>query len=314
MEQPKEIPGNNKDDDKNGFIDDIYGWNFLGDVYDENLEITRIVKKYQEDFEGKNIADISADKKEDFKNYVELKGIFDSKLDEAKKGKDNYSFYQNTFKVAHQSAQDLTGKKDYTLADLKALKEVPESIDKQIDLAKRVMADGSSLVEQMESIQKGVDYFTAQVNAHYNLDFNPRNILNNDGYTMNVTSYGDANVGHHQDDEIHGTHVAGIILETNQNGIGVDGVTKFAKLMSVRVVPNGDEYDKDVALGIRYAVDNGAKVINTSFGKSYSPNKSGFLMQLNTQKKTMCSLLMLLVMMLKTLMRIQSIQMIPMIW
>ena len=108
---------------------------------------------------------------------------------------------------------------------------------------------------------------------HYNLDFNPRNILNNDGYTMNVTSYGDANVGHHQDDEIHGTHVAGIILETNQNGIGVDGVTKFAKLMSVRVVPNGDEYDKDVALGIRYAVDNGAKVINTSFGKSYSPNK-----------------------------------------
>ena len=42
--------------------------------------------------------------------------------------------------------------------------------------------------------------------------------------------------------------------------------------MAIRAVPNGDEYDKDVALAIRYAVDNGAKVINGSFGKSFSPH------------------------------------------
>ena len=38
-------------------------------------------------------------------------------------------------------------------------------------------------------------------------------------------------------------------------------------------MPDGDEYDKDIALAIRYAVDNGAKVINGSFGKSFSPHK-----------------------------------------
>ena len=43
--------------------------------------------------------------------------------------------------------------------------------------------------------------------------------------------------------------------------------------MVLRAVPDGDEYDKDIALAIRYAVDNGAKVINTSFGKGYSPHK-----------------------------------------
>ena len=87
---------------------------------------------------------------------------------------------------------------------------------------------------------------------------------------MSTKYYGDGNPKNHQDDEIHGTHVAGIILATNDNNNGVDGVAKNVKLMSVRCVPNGDEYDKDVALAFRYAVDNGAKVINTSFGKGYS--------------------------------------------
>ena len=84
-------------------------------------------------------------------------------------------------------------------------------------------------------------------------------------------SYGDANVKDHAEDEIHGTHVSGIVLANRENNLGAQGVVENALLMAIRVVPNGDEYDKDVALGIKYAVDNGAKVINTSFGKGYSP-------------------------------------------
>jgi subtilisin family serine protease len=76
-----------------------------------------------------------------------------------------------------------------------------------------------------------------------------------------------------KDFESHGTHVAGIVAAARDNGKGVNGVAHNVKIMAVRVVPDGDEHDKDVALGIRYAVDNGAKVINTSFGKAYSPNK-----------------------------------------
>ena len=72
--------------------------------------------------------------------------------------------------------------------------------------------------------------------------------------------------------ESHGTHVAGIIAAERNNGLGANGVANNVEIMSVRTVPNGDEYDKDVALAIRYAVDNGAKVINGSFGKSFSPH------------------------------------------
>ena len=83
--------------------------------------------------------------------------------------------------------------------------------------------------------------------------------------------YGDNKTGHSEKGEAHGSHVAGIVAASRDNGKGMNGIANNVKIMAVRVVPDGDEYDKDVALGIRYAVDNGAKVINTSFGKGYSP-------------------------------------------
>jgi subtilisin family serine protease len=75
-------------------------------------------------------------------------------------------------------------------------------------------------------------------------------------------------------DATHGTHVAGIIAAARGNGVGVDGIAPRVQIMAVRVVPDGDEHDKDVANGIRYAVDNGAQIINMSFGKAFSPHKS----------------------------------------
>ncbi len=72
---------------------------------------------------------------------------------------------------------------------------------------------------------------------------------------------------------MHGTHVTGIIAAQRNNGLGIDGVADKVRIMTLRVIPDGDEYDKDVALAIIYAVDQGAKVINMSFGKSFSPEK-----------------------------------------
>ena len=83
-------------------------------------------------------------------------------------------------------------------------------------------------------------------------------------------NYGNANVKPVKKDESHGTHVAGIIAAERDNGKGVNGVANNVKIMAIRAVPNGDEYDKDVALAIRYAVDNGASIINGSFGKYYA--------------------------------------------
>src|SRR5690606_16666116 len=51
------------------------------------------------------------------------------------------------------------------------------------------------------------------------------------------------------------------------------GIADNVRIMSIRAVPNGDERDKDIANAIRYAADNGAHIINMSFGKGFSPQK-----------------------------------------
>ncbi len=267
----KETAGNGVDDDKNGYVDDVHGWNFLGDVYDENLEITRIIKLKSEKFEGKVDAEINPKDKEEYNEYMKLKSIFDKKLDDASSDKEKYTFYLNMFQVSHAAMMKATGKELYTMQDIELFITEDEMLLKQKELALNVLRGGTTIPFEMEQIQRGVDHYASSVNGHYNLDFNPRkDLLEDDENDMSTKNYGDGNPKNHQDDEIHGTHVAGIILASNGNKKGVNGVAKNVKLMSVRCVPNGDEYDKDVALAFKYAVDNGAKVINTSFGKGYS--------------------------------------------
>jgi len=267
----KEIAGNGVDDDKNGYIDDVHGWNFLGDIYDENLEITRIIKLKSQKFEGKTEDQIDLKEKKEYDEYMKLKEVFDKKLDEAFSQQEKYTFYLNMFETSQTAMVANTGKEDYSIADVEAIVSEDEMLLKQKDLALNVLRGGTSIPAEMKQIKRGLKHFTSSVDTNYNLDFNPRkDLLGDDENDMSTKYYGDGNPKNHQDDEIHGTHVAGIILATNDNGKGVDGVAKNVKLMSVRCVPNGDEYDKDVALAFKYAVDNGAKVINTSFGKGYS--------------------------------------------
>ncbi|MGY5355415.1 S8 family peptidase [Wenyingzhuangia sp. IMCC45467] len=270
---PKEIPGNGIDDDKNGYIDDVHGWNFLGATYDENLELTRLYRMQKPLYEGKTEADFK--KEEDLKKFEEFKAIeedFKSNLERVKKGQAQYMQYEDMLKATHVAMQNLTGKEEYTLEDLKAASSTFDFVNSQKEMAIKILSSGSSIDEQLKQLEPAVDYYTSQVNAYYNLEFNGRAKLNDNGYSMETKFYGDNNVKDQGDDEIHGTHVSGIVLADRNNHLGVNGVADNALLMAVRVVPNGDEYDKDVALGIRYAVDNGAKVINTSFGKGYSPN------------------------------------------
>ncbi|MGB2273532.1 MAG: S8 family peptidase [Flavicella sp.] len=267
----KEIPGNGIDDDKNGFVDDVHGWNFLGDVYDENLELTRIVKLQSQKFKGKKEIDILEADKEEYATYLDYKKKFHEKLAAAVQAKEKYTNYSNMFKTAHASVVRLTGKEDYSINDVKALDSLSQvKLGSQKGLVLNVLGSGSTLKAEIKKIERPLNYFTNQVTKYYNLDFNPREVLGDNENDIEDVDYGNGNPMHMQDDEIHGTHVAGIILAQNGNDKGVDGVAKNVKLMTVRCVPNGDEYDKDVALGFKYAVDNGAKVINTSFGKGYS--------------------------------------------
>ncbi len=269
-----EIPNNGKDDDNNGYIDDIHGWNFLGgkpgSPAPEQLEITRIVAKLTPKYDGKTESDIADADKEEFAYYTKLKEKVVSKQKEAA---GQMAFYQgilNTIKKADDAVKKALGKDTYTVDELTALNDA--SVNPQAKgMLLKMLASGATVEESLKGIQEGVKYFKSQAETMYNLDFKGR-VTGDNPEDITDTNYGNNYTLGSKDDEIHGTHVSGIICAERNNGIGMNGVAANVKLMSVRAVPDGDEYDKDVALAIRYAVDNGAKVINMSFGKSYSPH------------------------------------------
>ncbi len=263
---PKEIADNNIDDDKNGYVDDIYGWNFLGgngDAAPEQLEITRIVADLNSRFEGKTAADISAEEKADFDKYQEYLEAYKKSSSRHFQQMDRLEQIGTNF----SAVKTFLGKEAVSIEDLQAVKTEDEELQAQIGDILGLM--GRSLDEKAY-----LEYYdTQKKNKNYDFDFDGRAIVGDNPEDITDVKYGNPFVIGSKDDESHGTHVSGIILAKRNNGIGLNGVANNAKLMSVRAVPDGDERDKDVALAIRYAADNGAKVINMSFGKSYSPNR-----------------------------------------
>lgn len=264
-----EIVGNGKDDDQNGYIDDIHGWNFLGgegQSTPEQLEVTRLYKMLRAKYDGKTRDDTSVSEMDGFNYYQKVKKDYEKRIIEAN---ENYELYQKTkiyFEDVDRAAREKLGKEDYTLTDLNAL-----DVTDQNPYLMRVMGTGGTNAEVGEHINEAVKHY-GDVKKMYNLNFNGRAATNDDPYDIADVPYGNGNTIGSVDDEMHGTHVTGIAMATRNNGKGLNGVAQNVKLLSVRAVPEGDEYDKDIALAIRYAVDNGAKVVNMSFGKSYSPN------------------------------------------
>ncbi len=255
----KEIAGNGIDDDKNGYVDDINGWNFLGDSYKEHLEYERILM-------NPSIADAET--------LAEVKAYQTKKVDEAKGTKKRYEDYLKMVDSATETLTKYFGKADFTQKEIDAIntddKNLKEAIEGGAAFAKR---NGHTLSSIKKALESGVKKAEATI-AGENLKTDYRTVVGDNAYDINdKPGSGNGNTGHSVKDEAHGSHVSGIIGATRNNGKGMNGVANNVKMMAVRSVSDGDEYDKDVALGIRYAVDNGAKVINTSFGKGFSPNK-----------------------------------------
>ena len=270
-----EIPNNGIDDDKNGFIDDVHGWNFLGDIVGENLEFTRIVRRYDGKFNGKDVAEISEVDMETFVLYQKAKAEQNKNHDETEANRDRYTQMLKQVTDANNQISKKLGKEDYTAEELAAIIDPDDDEQKNIAVLTQMLSYGGSIPEFMVRLNGGIDYYDGRMKNHFNMDTDFRGVLNDNPYDITDTSYGNNDVdgpNPKKEDALHGTHVAGIIAAQRGNGIGMDGVAQNVEIMVVRAVPDGDEYDKDVALAIRYAVDNGAKVINTSFGKGYSQN------------------------------------------
>jgi subtilisin family serine protease len=267
-----EIANNGIDDDKNGYVDDIHGWNYLGNSKGEhlneaNLEKTRILRKLSAKFESVDPETISSGEKSEFELYQKVKSEVDEELK-------MYSMYltqlkplPDMIKQAPSILAEKLGKTNYTLEDIDAWK--PE--DQQGKMWKRL---GTALLKgeiSEKSITDQIEQLDQMVNYNLNVSFIDREIVGDNPDDFSDRKYGNPDV--EGPDALHGTHVGGIIGSTRGNGLGGDGVAENVLLMSLRAVPNGDEFDKDIALAVRYAVDNGAQVINMSFGKAYSPHQ-----------------------------------------
>jgi subtilisin family serine protease len=270
-----EIPENGIDDDKNGYIDDVHGWNFLGDVVEENLEYTRIVRDHQDAFEGKSESDISEDNLENFKLYKSAKAEYDKELTSTNASLNRYVTMNNQLQEAEESLKIELGVDKLSVENLTAYEPADDTSLNQKMLLLNVMNNiGEDLGDIEDQLAQAMEYFGNRTKYHFNLELNSRaEILGDDPDDFSTRFYGNNQVsGPNEDkkDAKHGTHVAGIIAANRLNDKGIKGVAGNVLIMPIRAVPDGDEYDKDIAMGIRYAVDNGAKVINTSFGKYFS--------------------------------------------
>lgn len=256
----KEIAGNGIDDDKNGYIDDIYGWNFLGDIVKENIEYERILA-------NKNLVDEAT--------YQEAKAANDKNILKSTNGKDRLEEMIAVASQAQIVLQKHFNKDTYSIEEVNAIRAQDADIAKSQKVFQRANSLGMSITEYISAIQKELDGYIKVINGD-NLKTDYRKLVGDNPNDITDTKYGNNNVmgiSLNKEQILHGTHVAGIVAQVRNNGIGGDGVANNVEIMSIRAVPDGDEYDKDIALAIRYAADNGAKVINGSFGKDFSPHK-----------------------------------------
>lgn len=278
----KEIPNNNIDDDKNGYEDDVHGWNFIGgkdgrNVKENSLEVNRVYHMYKSKYEGKTINENELNAA-DLEEYTMWKKAEKKTMGSQEGGADVVimkKFLANT-KKADSTLKVAMGKEIYTGTELDAYTTKNDAEKKaKVNLLGLMKGNNQMEATNNEFITGFEDYVSGEERkqeAKTKAPFDYRgDIVKDDPTDFNDKNYGNKDIM--AATSFHGTHCSGIIGAIRGNGKGVDGVASDLRIMTIRAVPDGDEHDKDVALAIRYAVDNGAQIISMSFGKDFSPRK-----------------------------------------
>lgn len=266
---PNEIEGNGIDDDQNGYIDDINGWNFLGNAEGENLKrdqigLTRIYSKLEKKFQGLKEETVSKEDQAEFMEYQKVKLAFEEKIREKKELISNYEGMSSDLEIADQIIQDKLKKTDYSIEELQKIKR-PKG---KVLIAQEFLLKADKRSISREKLEKKINSLKLDLETRLNPEYRNREEIVGD----NPDDLSDVNYGNNMLDvrgPYHGTSMAGVIAAL-QNDVGVNGVAKKVKLMILRLVPNGDERDKDIALALKYAINEGAQIINCSFAKPYS--------------------------------------------
>ncbi len=275
-----EIPGNGIDDDNNGYIDDVHGWNFIGgkdgrNVDKETLEITREYKRLKAKYDAISAADVTKEDEDEFEYWIKIQEEFEQNYSQATQQAMMMDNINKQLIRYNQLFEAYLSDDEVTYDDLEKISSDDQVISQGKAMLNQIfnMTDKSLTLDSLiYLLGKDMEQMSSDAQYSYNLDFNPREIVGDNPEQLDEVGYGNNDVIGTNTNNFHGTHVSGIIAATRGNGIGIDGVAKNVEIMAVRAVPDGDERDKDVGNAIRYAVDNGAQVINMSFGKGYSPN------------------------------------------
>ncbi len=271
-----EIPDNGLDDDRNGYIDDVNGWNFIGgdsanvifDTYELTREYIRLKEEYGDQEEGKG---------EDFEYWKKVRDEYELKSLEAAYAYTQYKALVDNIPRYYDLLERYLDTDSLTYEQVATIESEDSIIDEASSLIGKLLSyyGGSAGINEMVGMMdKGLEHYAYEAKYGYNLDFDPRPVVNDDYSAKKERYYGNNQVWDHSGMMgSHGTHVAGIVAAIRDNEIGAIGVADHVEIIPVRTVPNGDERDKDIANAIYYAVDNGARIINMSFGKSYSPDR-----------------------------------------
>lgn len=275
---PGEIPGNSIDDDHNGFVDDVHGWNFIGgkdgkNVNQDSYEAARIYWKMKSKYGDKDpdTTVLSGFAKDEAITYLKAKdkvmgGINEAEVMMLKR-------IEPVLKKGDSIIQKDLGKKEFNGNDLMSYNPTtPEA-----RTAAAIYMNISKINKSNDiTNQQILDDFEGQLRKAEGANTPPPNYRND----IVKDNYNDINDRYYGNNDImagtptHGTHCSGIIGALRNNGLGMNGIADNVRIMMIRAVPDGDEHDKDIANAIRYAVDNGAQVISMSFGKDFSPEKS----------------------------------------
>jgi len=271
----KEIAGNGKDDDGNGYVDDIHGWDFIGgktgDVNHDTEEITRLVAALGPKYANSDRPKSDPEKKE-FDMYQKAKENYDKDLS---KNQEQAGILDKLYTTVKESADlvkaELKTKKVDSVS-VKSYKGTDPRVGQAVSIMMRMFQFGIKDIDAgLVEIADERKHFQSLVDYGLNLNYNPRTVVGDNYADLYEQHYGNADVM--GPDALHGSHVSGIIGALRNNNVGIKGVADNVQIMAIRTVPDGDERDKDVANAIRYAVDNGAQIVNMSFGKSFSPGK-----------------------------------------
>ncbi len=279
-----EIPDNGIDDDRNGYIDDIHGWNFIGGKDGQNVdadtyEITRLYSALKRKYDDVEPSRLSKDQLAEYNMFNEYGKRIEKEIRKARKNYEEFAAQESLFTDVLNHLERAAGNKELSTAIADSLMMASDQLSiigsNILNYYNNEFGYIPGVFELREDIlgpvEEAKEYYGNKFKYNYNIDFDPRDIVGDNYADLKERYYGNNKV--EGPDAYHGTHVAGIIAATRDNGIGINGIANNVRIMTIRAVPDGDERDKDIANAIRYAVENGASIINMSFGKGQSPHK-----------------------------------------